>query len=279
MAQDFGSMTDTRHIKSEIERTRIEMSETLGEIQDRLRPDHLLQQARDGVTHAASGKVKTMMNSAGETASMMAARARYAGTSVADYVTAHPLHVALAVGAATWWLLRGRDRSTMWHGAAETQWDEAEPVSYPETRTLRDKAGDYASSARQAVGDYASSARGTVGEYADSARSSARRASERVRGAASSATTSMDDWVRQNPMAAGAVALAVGAAIGLSVPRTNWEDTTIGQARDRAWETATRAAQNIKDNVTDTVTAAAENIAGEGIADAATPPRDSAGRA
>ena len=40
----------TESIKREIEQTRVVMSETIGEIQDRLRPDHLLQQANDGVT-------------------------------------------------------------------------------------------------------------------------------------------------------------------------------------------------------------------------------------
>ena len=48
--------TETEEIKSEIERTRVEMSETLGEIQERLRPDNLIQQAKDTVTDAATGR-------------------------------------------------------------------------------------------------------------------------------------------------------------------------------------------------------------------------------
>ena len=39
----------TESIKREIERTRVVMSETIGEIQDRLRPDYLVLQATDGV--------------------------------------------------------------------------------------------------------------------------------------------------------------------------------------------------------------------------------------
>lgn len=80
-----GKAETTAEIKSEIERTRIEMSETLGEIQERLRPDHLIQQARDTVTEAATGKVRTIMHSAGETATRVADQTRYAGRSVADY--------------------------------------------------------------------------------------------------------------------------------------------------------------------------------------------------
>ena len=82
MAQERNPVgsSETAEIKSEIERTRVEMSETLGEIQDRLRPDHLLQQARDGVTTAAKGKVRNIMSSAGDTAGMVAARARWVAT-------------------------------------------------------------------------------------------------------------------------------------------------------------------------------------------------------
>lgn len=269
---------ETEHIKTEIERTRVEMSETLGEIQDRLRPDHLLQQARDGVTHAATGKVKTMMNSAGETVSAAASRARNAGSYVADYATAHPLPVALAVGAATWWMLRGRARSPEWFGASDTEWDDAGVSSYPH-ETLRDRVGEYASSARETVGEYAATARQSVGEYAESARQSARQASARVRSAASSATTTVDSWVHTNPMAAGAIALAIGAAIGLSAPRTEWEDGTIGETRDRAWDKASRAARNLKDNMTEKVTTAAENLVGESIASAAATPPSEMGRA
>ena len=65
MAQERNEITqgsnETAEIKSEIERTRVEMSETLGEIQERLRPDHLIQQAKDTVTEATTGKVRNIM--------------------------------------------------------------------------------------------------------------------------------------------------------------------------------------------------------------------------
>lgn len=285
MAQDRKPVNTngTDEIKHEIERTRVEMSETLGEIQDRLRPDHLLQQARDGVTQAAKGKVRNIMSSAGDTAGMVAARARSTGNYLADYAMEHPLHVAVTVGALTWWMLRGRDRSYDWEGAADTNWDDAEAMAYDETRSLRDRAGEYVSSARETVGEYAASARDTVGAYASSARdkageyaSSARQtAGEYASSAASrarSAASSTNDWVSENPMAAGAIALAIGAAIGMSVPRTELEDCTMGETRDRAIDRASQMAKNLKDNVTQKVSTAAENLVGESLKNAATTP-------
>jgi ElaB/YqjD/DUF883 family membrane-anchored ribosome-binding protein len=262
---------ETAAIKSEIARTRVEMSETLGELQDRLRPDHLLQQARDGVTNAATGKVRNIMQSAGQTASMVAERTRDAGSYLADYATAHPIRIAITVGALTWWMLRGRDRASVWDGAVDTRWDDEEPMaSGLENRPLRERVGEYASSARETVGEYATSARETVGEYAATAGRSARRASASVRGAARSATTSVDGFARENPMAAGAIALAIGAAIGLSAPRTAWEDSAMGETRDRAWEKASTAASSIKETVVQKASTAAENLIGEGLAKAAT---------
>jgi ElaB/YqjD/DUF883 family membrane-anchored ribosome-binding protein len=294
--------SETEQIKHEIERTRVEMSETLGELQDRLRPDHLLEEARGRVTGAAGRKVRNIMSSASDLASTTATRARDAGNYVAgqargagnyvaDYAMENPIRVAVAVGALTWWMLRGRSSpATEFYGESDTNWDEADAMAPGESRSLRDTVGDYASSARDTVGEYASSARDTVGEYAtsarqtvgeyaDSARESARSAAVRARSAARSAATSANDWVTDNPMAAGAIALAVGAAIGMSVRSTEFENNTMGETRDRAWERGRQMAQNLKANVGDKVATATENIVGESIKQAATtPPSEPIGR-
>jgi ElaB/YqjD/DUF883 family membrane-anchored ribosome-binding protein len=278
VAQERNEITqgsnETAEIKSEIERTRVEMSETLGEIQERLRPDHLIQQAKDTVTEAATGKVRNIMYSAGETATMVADQTKYAGRNVADYVRNHPVQVAMLAGGVTWWLLRGRDRSDDWEGASEGWQDGqgySEGYSIDEERPLTAKVGEYASAAKETVGEYASSARETVGEYAASAGATARRASSSVRSAArnasasarqgwQTASTSVDDWVHEYPLAAGAVAVAVGVAIGLSAPSTEWEDRTLGEKRDLALERARLAARDIKENVSQKVQDVADSV-------------------
>ena len=270
MAQERNEITasnETAEIKSEIERTRVEMSETLGEIQERLRPDHLIQQAKDTVTDAATGKVRNIMHSAGETATRVADQTRYAGRSVADYACAHPMQMALLAGGATWWLLRGRDRSYEWAGASEG-WQDRHPLeadSAYEDRSLREKAGEYVASAKDTVSEYASTARETVGEYAGAA-------SERVRTAASTASirardtwyrtsTTVDDFVHDNPLAAGAIAVAIGVAIGLSAPSTEWEDRTLGERRDQAMERARIKARELKETVAQRAKNVADTVA------------------
>jgi ElaB/YqjD/DUF883 family membrane-anchored ribosome-binding protein len=255
-----GKAESTAEIKSEIERTRAEMSNTIGEIQERLSPDHLIQQAKDTVSEAATGKVRNIMHSASETAQMVAEETQYAGRSVASYVRTHPVQMALLAGGITWWMLRNADRSYELEGASEG-WDSDRQMYGEGQETLRDRVGEYATSARE-----------TVSEYTDSARESARRASERVYGAAGAArdaarrrwrraSTSVDDWVHEYPLAAGAIAVAVGAAVGMSVPGTNFEDRTMGSTRDQAWARASRAARDITDNVTQKVHDVAESVA------------------
>ncbi len=277
-----GGQKEKAEIKSEIERTRIEMSETLGEIQERLRPDHLMQQAKatmtDAVTEAATGKVRNIMQSAGETATMVADQTKYAGRTVADYVRTHPVQMAMVAGGITWWLLRGYDRSDEWEGASEGWQDTGHGLDTDydtdyayRDRSLREKVGEYASTARETVGGYAASARETVNDAAEAARHRALRASERVSSAAQtasvraqetwrSASTSADDWVREYPLAAGAIAVAVGAAIGLSVPGTEIENRALGETRDQAVEKARIAARQVKENVTQKVQNVAESV-------------------
>jgi ElaB/YqjD/DUF883 family membrane-anchored ribosome-binding protein len=289
VAQERNEMTqastETAEIKSEIERTRVEMSETLGEIQERLRPDHLIQQAKDTVAEAATGKVRNIMYSAGETATMVADQTRYAGRSVADYVRMHPVQMALIAGGITWWLLRSRSVSDDWEGASEG-WQDGqgydEGYTYNERRPLTAKVGDYASSARETVGEYASTARETVGEYASTARetvgqvaataaSTARRAGQTVRHSArtaavtarqglSTASSSVDEWVHEYPLAAGALAVAVGAAVGLSAPSTEIENRYLGETRDQAMERARLAARDLRENVSQKVQNVAESV-------------------
>jgi ElaB/YqjD/DUF883 family membrane-anchored ribosome-binding protein len=272
---------ETDEIKHEIERTRVEMSQTIGEIQERLSPDHLMQQAKDGMKEAAAEKARSIMSSAGETAATVAYQARGMGDSLTSYIRQHPVQVALTVGAFTWWMLRSRDDSQDWYGTSETSWEDEDAMSFGDNRSLRNRVGEYASTARETVGEYASTARETVGEYASTARETAgeyagaareraRRAAERARDAASSARSSANDFAQENPLAVGAIALAAGIAIGLAVPATEAENRTMGEARDRAWERATQAAADIKENVTKKVETVAENFVNENVIDTLT---------
>jgi hypothetical protein len=51
----------------------------------------------------------------------------------------------------------------------------------------------------------------------------------------------LEDTLRERPMVLGAVALAMGTAVGLSLPRTHREDELMGEARDHLMQKAQAA--------------------------------------
>src|SRR5215204_1639573 len=93
-------------LRSEIEDTRAEMSQTINEIQERLSPEHLMGQVKETVRDATIGKVGRVMESIGETivdvtepAREVAGRAGVAiketGRSVGESMWRNPIPVAL----------------------------------------------------------------------------------------------------------------------------------------------------------------------------------------
>ncbi|MCA9420020.1 MAG: hypothetical protein KC592_03315, partial [Nitrospira sp.] len=51
--------------------------------------------------------------------------------------------------------------------------------------------------------------------------------------------------LQDNPLAIGAMTLAIGTAIGLSLPRSEKEDQWLGETRDRLFEEAKETVQGI----------------------------------
>ena len=72
----------------------------------------------------------------------------------------------------------------------------------------------------------ARSASETVGDYTA-------RGREQVSEMATESERAFNRWIRENPLAVGAAAVAVGAVIGAAIPETRRERELIGDARDR----------------------------------------------
>jgi uncharacterized protein DUF3618 len=217
-------------IKAEIEQTRVEMQQTIAEIQDRLSPSRLAEQAKSSVREATIGRVSNMAQRAGRTAS-----------EVATHTRTNPLPFIL-IGAGVAWLIAGsrsqRDRwNDDWHDGDETIDDEYGSRSFDDDyesgrsgmRQVRAKVSDMASN----VGDMASN----VGEMASNV---GRKARDLGRATQSRVSQTMDD----NPLTLGVVALAAGAVIGMMLPRTEVEDSYLGETRDSVLESAREMAQD-----------------------------------
>lgn len=101
---------DTARIREQIEHTRANLSGTIEELQDRLRPENLVSQAGDAVRETAKQKVRTMVNTASDTASRVADQARTSASTVSQQLQSHPVPTAIALGGLAWWLMRSGRR-------------------------------------------------------------------------------------------------------------------------------------------------------------------------
>lgn len=285
MRRDRGS----DEIRRDIERKRAEMDRTVDELEHRLSPGQLLDQALGWARGAGAG-----------------GGARGAAESGAGFVKDHPVPLAL-LGAGAAWLAaeaasghsvsidgdpdvgpgtegRAAGRRGPYRGDAleEGEWDDDGGGMGDRARSVASSAGDKASSAadsargagdkagaklgdaRDAIGDRMSSA----GESAsDAARSAARGTKRGARRAKHGLMSALDD----NPLAMGAAAFGLGLAGGLAAPTTHWEDEAMGGTAD----TLKREAQDMAEDVgraakkagAEAVTAAKEEADRQGMGD------------
>lgn len=263
---------DTAEIRADIEQTRAEMSRTIDEIQERLDPQHLreqavgqikdqFQEAKATVREATIGKVEDMVQSAGYTVSR-------AGNSVIDTIKENPLPVAL-IGLGFGLLfansgssgsrkqVRGRGRYAAATGYGRTAGYSREATygaayGRGEEGMLergQEAIGETADRAQEAARDLASSARQTAEGLVDQGRETAEYLADRAQEQAEWAEDAFHTAVRRNPLAVGAVALALGAVTGAVLPQTEAENELMGPARDNLVENAQEAAGEALDRV------------------------------
>src|SRR5688572_11290850 len=113
--------SETDRIKADIEDTRAEMGHTLNEIQERLSPEHLMDQVKETVREATIGKVERVMDKVNEKISNVAEPAmemigrageklKESGSSLTNTVRQNPIPFAL-VGLGVGMFLVSRVRN------------------------------------------------------------------------------------------------------------------------------------------------------------------------
>jgi len=113
-------------------------------------------------------------------------------------------------------------------------------------------ASNLASTVGETASNFASSTQGTAGNLVSGVQQQAQRAEDRF-GLA----------LRENPLAVGAVALALGAAVGLVLPQTDRENQLMGEARDTLVERAQGVAQEAVEKVQSVASEAQQTVKDE----------------
>jgi len=203
-----------------------------------------ISHAKAAVREATIGKVEHMIDDA-------QGRVRDAGNSLVRTVKENPIPATLIGVGLAWLLLSKRRKSGRRLDAGEHRGrnriidvgsdgaDEAGDFAHQAGR----KIADAATGAASAVGHLAHDAGAAVGHLAQDAGTSIASGAQRVghaaagvgRGVATQARRiqrGSGELYRKNPLAVGAAVLAVGAAVGLAIPRTRLEDEWMGSASD-----------------------------------------------
>jgi ElaB/YqjD/DUF883 family membrane-anchored ribosome-binding protein len=243
----------------DIEVTRVELVETADELGRRLDPANLMENAKQTARDATVGKVEAMASQAGDMVEEVGMQARETGGGIIDTMRRNPIPTALAgigiawlwmnrtpnghrpvryVGGNGWYEPRTMDRYSATGQRASNAVDAAGGAASDAVdaagRSLR-RAGDTASDAAESVGRRASA-------FAEDARETLDDFGPQVRNTVEDAGDTARRVVEENPLAAGAIALAVGTAVGLAMPATRAERDLMGDAGSRLIDQAQEAA-------------------------------------
>ena len=245
--------TDAMQIRAGIEQTRERMGETLEQIGDRLNPHHISAQVRDNIRNATLGKVENMARNAAD-------RVTDTQHTVMDTVRSNPLPAAMVGLGLGWLFLNGRRQNAtrMSRGAS---YEDVEYARGGDATQRHAYAGG--ASAAQMVGDADADgtrtlerARERAGDPEHQAKGSASQLAERAQDAASTVThrartgaRRVEEQFQDNPLAIGAVSLAMGLAAGFAIPTTDREVSLMGDVGSRVVDRAQGMARETADKV------------------------------
>lgn len=225
-----------------IEELRYEIAETRQRVQAdvaafsyKVSPQNLKEEGKQMMKDEAQNAKSAVQN-----------RVREGGREAAAIVRRDPVPTML-VGAGLvglgWWVYSRR---------------QPEPVLSP----AEGQAGEAASRAKERAQSAASTARERAQQTKERAKSRARETAEtaedRAKGYAYRGRLQTrrgieagKTFVEENPLAAGAIAVATGFGIAALLPRTRWEDRTIGPQRDRFVDAANQRLSQAADIATE----------------------------
>ncbi len=214
-----------RQIERDIDATRSEMSETLDELGNRLDPSHLKEEAKDQVMDFLHGPAADV------------------GGSIMETVKQHPVP-ALAAALSIGWLVVKSGESDQDRRLEDDYYGRYGRYPAPGyARYVRQTGryhevyggdyGDGGSDSGRSLTDKASDLKDKAGDLADEATDRLHDAGDQARRYRRRASNWLEQQMDENPMIVGALALATGALVGLSVPETHAEDEWMGETSDR----------------------------------------------
>lgn len=272
-------------IRSQIERTRREMGETIDEIQERLsysniseqvseRVNEALETAKASVYKATVGKAENFMRIVGKEMKTMGRE--ISKTQAGKTVMKNPVPFAL-IGLGAGILLMnafGKNKTSRYGNGYD--YDSSAEMNRPsmlkssnggvkeKLSNTYESLSETTSGAYESVSGLAGRAYDGVTHAAESAYGSvntaAHQAYEKAGELKHQAREKYDHYIEENPLAVGAVALAVGAAVGFALPATRYESRVMGETRDNLMQKANHQVKGLIQRVEETAQETIEKV-------------------
>ncbi|CAN5367727.1 DUF3618 domain-containing protein [soil metagenome] len=259
---------NTEQLKAQIEETRSQMGETIDAIQEKLSISNITEQVKEQITEEISNVYETAKKSvygatilkAGDFMKTMGKE--LSKTDVGKVVRNNPFPlflIGLGVGLLAYQGFGGKKRR---HNDNENY--KGGGLNESALKSAQKRIGDVAGNAYQNVSSAANSAIGgitsatssayhTVGDKAGSAyetvSDAAGTAYKKVGDLGTQTREQYEYYIEENPLAVGAVALAVGAAVGFAIPSSNYEGELMGEYRQQVLDKAQTAAGSLVEKV------------------------------
>ena len=213
-------------------------------------------EVKSEIHDATIGRVERMVGNVKDTT-------RSTSSTIVETIKANPIPAAL-VGIGLAWLFMNKSNSapaeprysTLGYGYGSPNYGQSgyqgyQPQSPSATEAVQQKAGQV----RDSVSEAAGHVKDRAGEMVDQAQTKvenlsgrvqdqAQHLSEQVQEQAQRVVYRSQNMIEDNPLMTSALALALGAAVGLLLPETQRENALMGDARDKLVGQVSEAAQD-----------------------------------
>lgn len=226
---------DPDEIERDIERTRVSLGHTIDELENRLSPGELLDQVL-GAARRHGGDFATNLGRSAEN---------------------HPLPLLLT-GVGIAWMMASANRPPP-PARPRTQHEDLSSRA-ADARHRMQHGVDSAKAVASSVGDRASRASHAMGDTVSAVGDSVGHAGQRMREQSRRMKDGFSHMLEDQPLLLGAMGIAMGAALGAVLPRSEAEDRLLGEASDAAARSVKDRASDAYDEVRDTAEKMAASV-------------------
>lgn len=261
--------------RAEIEQTRCEMAETIDAIREKLSPEHLLHEARETIREATIGRaqeaaghavetakeaVTDVVESAREAMSNAGDTARGTGAMMMETIRQNPLPAALTgLGLAWLWMSArrqsaGPDRYPWAYrptedlrpgSSAAGSWDQAGSRDGGVIDPMQERAADVARQVQAQASQVVERVQTQAAAVTDRVQDRVSEWGSQAQYQAQKAGYRFQEMLEENPLTVAAIAMAIGAGVGLAAPVSRQESQIMGAAREQLVDRAQQAVQGV----------------------------------